>query len=40
MGWIAYQTTYQGVRNPDTWQTLQRYMNLAFIRSVFDPILA
>jgi thiamine kinase-like enzyme len=40
MGWVAYQTAYQGVKNPDTWKTLQRYMNLALIRSLFDPILA
>ena len=37
MGWVAYQTDYDGVRNPDTWSTLQRYMNLGFIRSLFDP---
>ena len=40
MGWVAYQTDYDGVRNPDTWATLQRYMNLGFIRSLFDPFLS
>jgi hypothetical protein len=39
MGWVAYQTTYKGVRNEDTWATLQRYMQLDFIRSLFDPFL-
>jgi aminoglycoside phosphotransferase (APT) family kinase protein len=40
MGWIAYQTDYKGVRNPDTWEKLKTYMNLEFIRGLFDPILA
>ena len=39
MGWVAYQTEFEGVRNPDTWQTLQRYMDLEFIRSTFDRFL-
>ncbi|HHP7235237.1 MAG TPA: phosphotransferase family protein [Desulfobacterales bacterium] len=39
MGWVAYQTEFSGTRNPDTWKTLQRYMNLDFIRSLFDPFL-
>lgn len=39
MGWVAYQTDFTGIKNPDTWQTLQRYMNLPFIRSIFDPFL-
>ncbi|MDZ7721424.1 MAG: aminoglycoside phosphotransferase family protein [candidate division KSB1 bacterium] len=39
MGWVAYQTEYKGRRNPDTWKTLQHYMRLDFIRSLFDPIL-
>ncbi|MFZ0133888.1 MAG: aminoglycoside phosphotransferase family protein [Desulfobacterales bacterium] len=39
MGWVAYQTEFSGMKNSDTWQTLQRYMNLAFMRSLFDPIL-
>lgn len=37
MGWVAYQTEYTGLKNPDTWAKLQQYMNLEFIRSLFDP---
>jgi hypothetical protein len=40
MGWVAYQTDFAGIRNPDTWKTLKRYMDYRFIRSIFDPILA
>jgi aminoglycoside phosphotransferase (APT) family kinase protein len=40
MAWAAYQTDFDGVRNPDTWATLQRYMDLEFIRSLFDPFMA
>jgi aminoglycoside phosphotransferase (APT) family kinase protein len=40
MGWVAYQTDFAGVRNPDTRETLKRYMDYHFIRSIFDPILA
>jgi thiamine kinase-like enzyme len=40
MGWVAYQTEFAGMRNPDTWQTLTRYMDLSFIRSLFDPFMA
>ena len=39
MGWAAYQTDFDGVKNPDTWKTLQRYMDPGFIRNLFDPIL-
>jgi aminoglycoside phosphotransferase (APT) family kinase protein len=39
MGWAAYHSDYEGVRNPDTWAKLQQYMNLEFIRSLFDPFL-
>ncbi len=39
MGWVAYQTEFSGMKNPDTWETLRRYMELAFIRSLFDPFL-
>jgi hypothetical protein len=39
MGWTAYQTTFSGVKNPDTWAKLQQYMNLEFIRSLFDPFM-
>ncbi|MBL0713818.1 MAG: aminoglycoside phosphotransferase family protein [Desulfosarcina sp.] len=37
MGWVAYQTEFEGLKNPDTWQTLVRYMQLDFIRSLFTP---
>ena len=39
MGWVAYQTTFDGMKNPDTRATLQRYMQLNFMRSLFDPFL-
>lgn len=39
MGWAAYQSDYAGLKNPDTWAKLQQYMNLEFIREVFDPLL-
>jgi aminoglycoside phosphotransferase (APT) family kinase protein len=39
MGWVAYQTDYQGMRDEHTWQTLQRYMNIDFIRSLFSPFM-
>jgi aminoglycoside phosphotransferase (APT) family kinase protein len=39
MGWIAYQTEFAGLKNPDTWKKLQQYMNLDFIRSLFDPMI-
>jgi aminoglycoside phosphotransferase (APT) family kinase protein len=37
MGWVAYQDHFAGVKNPDTWAKLRQYMNLEFIRSLFDP---
>jgi aminoglycoside phosphotransferase (APT) family kinase protein len=39
MGWVAYQTEFDGLKNPDTWQTLVRYMRLDFIRSLFTPFM-
>jgi aminoglycoside phosphotransferase (APT) family kinase protein len=39
MGWVAYQEGTAAVRNPDTWATLQRYLQLPFIRELFDPVL-
>ena len=39
MGWVAYQTEFSGMKNPDTWVKLQQYMDLKFIRSIFDPLL-
>jgi aminoglycoside phosphotransferase (APT) family kinase protein len=40
MAWVAYQTDYDGVRNPDTRITLQLYLDLELIRSLFDPFLS
>jgi aminoglycoside phosphotransferase (APT) family kinase protein len=39
MGWVAYQTKFSGMKNPDTWAKLQQYLNLEFIRSLFDPVI-
>jgi aminoglycoside phosphotransferase (APT) family kinase protein len=39
MGWVAYQTEFAGMKNPDTWETLQRYLDLSFIRSLFEPFM-
>jgi len=39
MGWAAYQTKFSGMKNPDTWAKLQQYLNLKFIRSLFDPMI-
>ena len=39
MGWVAYQTNFAGMKNPDTWQTLQKYIDLSFIRSLFDSFM-
>jgi hypothetical protein len=39
MAWAAYQGDFAGVKNPDTWRTLQRYMDLDFIRSLLNPFL-
>lgn len=40
MGWVAYQSGYAGVKNASTWSKLQHYMNLEFIRALFDPYLS
>lgn len=39
MAWVAYQTEYKGIHNKDTWQKLQQYMGLKFIRSLFEPFM-
>lgn len=39
MGWVAYQTEFSGMKNPDTWAKLQQYLDLDFIRSLFDPVI-
>lgn len=40
MGWVAYQTDYEGMRDNNTWQTLQRYMDIDFIRPLFLPYIS
>lgn len=40
MGWVAYQTDFAGIRNPETWATLQQYLNLDFVRTLFEPFMA
>ncbi|MFT5729918.1 MAG: aminoglycoside phosphotransferase (APT) family kinase protein [Desulforhopalus sp.] len=39
MGWVAYQTEYEGIRNEQTWKKLRSYLDLDFIRTLFDPFL-
>jgi aminoglycoside phosphotransferase (APT) family kinase protein len=39
MGWVAYQTEFSGMKNPDTWNKLQQYLNLDFIRSLFNKFI-
>ncbi|MGB3225341.1 MAG: aminoglycoside phosphotransferase family protein [Desulforhopalus sp.] len=39
MAWVAYQTDYQGIHNVDTRQKIQQYMDLKFIRSLFEPFI-
>lgn len=37
MGWVAYQTESGGIRNEETWKKLCAYLDLDFIRSLFEP---
>jgi thiamine kinase-like enzyme len=39
MAWVAYQTDYNGIHNEDTRLKLQEYMDLSFIRSLFEPFM-
>ncbi|MBW1636717.1 MAG: aminoglycoside phosphotransferase family protein, partial [Deltaproteobacteria bacterium] len=39
MAWAAYQTEYSGMRDRRTWKTLQRYMDIDFIRALFVPFM-
>ncbi len=39
MAWVAYQTEYNGIHNEDTHQKLEQYMNITFIRSLFEPFM-
>lgn len=39
MGWVAYQTDYQGIRNEETRLKLDQYMDLDFIKELFEPFM-
>lgn len=39
MAWVAYQTDYQGIHNEDTRQKIQQYLDLKFVRSLFEPFM-
>jgi aminoglycoside phosphotransferase (APT) family kinase protein len=39
MAWIAYQGDYAGVRNQDTWDKLEEYLDLDTLRGLFLPLL-
>jgi hypothetical protein len=39
MAWITYQTGDHAVRNEDTFQKIETYLDLDFQRSLFDPYL-
>ncbi len=39
MAWIAYQGDYAGVRNEDTWDKLEEYLDLDTLRGLFLPLL-
>lgn len=37
--WVAYQSGDHHLRNEDTFRTVSRYLDLNFVRSLFDPFL-
>jgi aminoglycoside phosphotransferase (APT) family kinase protein len=39
MAWVQYQTGEHALRNPDTFRKMQAYLDLFFLRSLFDPYL-
>ncbi len=39
MAWVAYQTEYSGIHNEDTRLKIEEYMDLPFIRSLFEPFM-
>jgi hypothetical protein len=39
MGWAVYQTRFDGLKNRDTWAKLTDYLDLKFIRSLFDSLM-
>lgn len=40
MAWVAYQTGEHALRNQDTFIKVSSYLDLAFLRQMFDPYLA
>jgi aminoglycoside phosphotransferase (APT) family kinase protein len=39
MAWVQYQHHQHHLENPDTWRKLSMYVDLKFVRSVFDPFI-
>jgi fatty-acid desaturase len=39
MAWVHYQRNQHRLKNPDTWRKLSMYVDLNFVRSLFDPYL-
>ncbi len=39
MAWVNYQTGEHALRNEDTFRKVSAYLNLGFVRSLFDPYL-
>jgi len=39
MAWVAYQSGAHALRNEDTFRTIEQYLQLDFVRSLFDPYL-
>lgn len=39
MAWVTYQTGEHGLRNEDTFRTVSRYLDIGFVRGLFDPFL-
>ncbi len=37
--WVAYQSGDHQLRNEDTFRTVSRYLDIGFVRSLFDPFL-
>jgi len=39
MAWVHYQRNQHRLKNPDTWRMLSMYVDINFVRSLFDPYL-
>mgnify|MGYP005620061307 CR=1 FL=1 len=37
MAWVTYQTGEHAVRNADTFRKVSAYLDLGFVRGLFDP---